>query len=69
MAILDRGRRSSLLLSKNLVDIYTNNAQAIIKNVYFSQFVNWTNGESRPTNGSLLKLITKDSVTTLVAAE
>lgn len=32
-------------------------------------FIKWTNGESRPANGSLLQVVTKDSVTNMVAAE
>ncbi|XP_037050120.1 dihydropteridine reductase [Bradysia coprophila] len=32
-------------------------------------FIKWTNGESRPGNGSLLQVVTKDSVTNMVAAE
>ncbi|KAL5279468.1 QDPR.2 family protein [Megaselia abdita] len=31
--------------------------------------LNWTNGEKRPINGSLLQLVTKDSVTSLVPSE
>lgn len=34
-----------------------------------AHFLNWTEGKERPTNGSLLQLITKDSKTTLVEAE
>uniref|UniRef100_U5ESB9 Dihydropteridine reductase n=1 Tax=Corethrella appendiculata TaxID=1370023 RepID=U5ESB9_9DIPT len=32
------------------------------------QFMNWTLGKNRPTNGSLVKLITKDSKTELIEA-
>lgn len=31
--------------------------------------LDWTNGEKRPTNGSLLQLVTKDSTTTLVPSD
>ncbi|XP_055914212.1 dihydropteridine reductase [Eupeodes corollae] len=32
-------------------------------------FHNWTQGKDRPANGSLLQLITKDSITSLIPAE
>jgi len=32
-------------------------------------FIKWTNGESRPDNGSLLQVVTKDSITNMVAAD
>jgi len=32
-------------------------------------FIKWTNGECRPENGSLLQVVTKDSITNMVAAE
>lgn len=31
--------------------------------------LNWTNDEKRPANGSLLQLVTKDSITSLVPSE
>lgn len=35
----------------------------------FRTFANWTNGNERPKNGSLVRLVTKDNNTNLILAE
>lgn len=67
MEISHPGHHLNSLPSKTFVNstnfhFYTNESN-------FSSFIKWTNGESRPENGSLLQVVTKDSITNMVAAE